>query len=171
MGRMTMADLKKMGFHVGVDGTAKRFNTEKATTKPGPTENNIKISTKAIFIPGNVPSSKNSRQLFVRNGKPMSVESELCQAYRRLNSGRFFDLIPDFKRQLEGKSKPYRIEFLFARSTRRGFDHHNAIQLLMDMMTEYGWIVDDNADEAVAVPPIKPYFISKENPGVYITVL
>lgn len=171
MARMTMADLKKMGFHVGVDGTAKRFNAEKTTKNPSPTTEKINISTKAIFIPGNVPSSKNSRSLAIVNGKPKSFESKLCREYRKQNGGLFMDLHKKFSQSLIGKSKPYRIEFLFARKTKQRFDHHNAVQLLLDMMSEYGWIVDDNADEALAVPPIKPYFIDKNNPGVYITVL
>jgi Holliday junction resolvase RusA-like endonuclease len=169
MARMTMADLKRMGYKVGVEGTAKRIDISKPTI-PSPAHDVVSISTKAIFIPGNVPSSKNSRQL-VRGDKPKSIESKLCREYRKRNAGLFFDLRKQFLQMAEGKHKPLRIEFLFARQTKQRFDHHNAVQLVLDMMTEYGWIEDDNADEAVAVPPVKPYFVSKDKPGVYITVL
>jgi Holliday junction resolvase RusA-like endonuclease len=169
MARMTMADLNRLGYKVNAEGTAKRISVQKPTT-PSPTHADVSISTKAIFIPGNVPSSKNSRQL-VGGDKPRSFESALCRQYRKQNSGHFFDLRKKFLQMAEGKQKPLRVEFLFARKTKQRFDHHNAVQLIFDMMTEYNWIIDDNADEAVAVPPVRPYFNSKDNPGVYITVL
>lgn len=169
MARMSMADLKKLGFHVDENAVARRIVQPKVEAHAVPTQ--IQISTKAIFIPGNVPSSKNSRSLAIVNGKPKSFESKLCRDYRKQNSGLFMDLHKVFSQRIAGKSKPYRIEFLFARKTKQRFDHHNAVQLLLDMMSEYGWIADDNADEALAIPPMQPYFISKEKPGVYITVL
>jgi Holliday junction resolvase RusA-like endonuclease len=168
MARMTTADLNKLGFTIGSDGKARRFTPEKIEA-PSPTDNTVTISTKAIYIPGNVPSSKNSRQL-VGGDKPKSFESKLCREYRKQNAAMFFNLRERFLQMAEGKPKPLRVEFLFARETRRRFDYHNAVQLVLDLMTEYKWIRDDNADEIVAVPPVKPYFISKDKPGVYITI-
>jgi len=62
--------------------------------------------------------------------------------------------------------KPYRVTFQFIRDSKRRFDYHNAIQIIMDMMVQYGWIDDDNADEIL--PVFLPYNYMKGNGGVYI---
>jgi len=64
--------------------------------------------------------------------------------------------------------KPYRVTFQFIRDSKRRFDYHNAIQIIMDMMVQYGWIEDDNADEIL--PVFLPYKYMKGNGGVYIGI-
>jgi|SRR6478609_1339555 len=127
----------------------------------------------SIFIPRNVPSSKNSRQLAIVNGKPKSFESKLCQRYRKETKTWYIQQAEHFRNMVarKGLKKPLRIQFYFVRTSKLRFDHHNAVQLIMDLMTEHGWIPDDNANEAVAVPPEgQVYHVDKKNAGVYIIV-
>ena len=174
-----MNNLKAKGFHVNSDGKAKRIITMDETNKETPVSraNAMLLMGQqpktGIFIPMNVPSSKNSRQLAVIDGKPKSFESKLCAKYRQETKPWYIERCNDFKRMVEQKGlpKPLRIKFYFVRSTKIRFDHHNAVQLVMDLMVEHGWVPDDNANEIVAVPPEgQVYHVDKSNAGVYIIV-
>lgn len=124
------------------------------------------IPKNAIFIAGNVPSLKNSKQIFrTRNGKPFITSSKLCKDYVKSanyqlanNVGRFYNLI-------EGK-KPLRIKFYFVRKDRRKFDYVNIVQIVLDLMIKRDYIGDDNADEVI--PVFEGYHVDKNNAGVYI---
>lgn len=118
-----------------------------------------------IFIPGNVPSSKNSKQW---TGKYF-IHSKQCQTYYK-NSDKFWiDNVQIFKNMVKDLPKPYKVEFTFIRGTRHKFDYVNPLQTVLDLMVKYNWIEDDNADE------IKPYFgdysYDKDNPGVEIKII
>ncbi|MBR8701664.1 MULTISPECIES: hypothetical protein [unclassified Fusobacterium] len=120
-----------------------------------------------IFISGNVPSSKNSKQW---TGKCL-INSKTVQKYLKLYAYQF--QLPrnrnEFKHKLEGKEKPYKIGFYFVRDSKRRFDYINVCQLPCDLMTEYQWIDDDNANEII--PVFLGYEVDKNNPGVRIEVL
>lgn len=118
-----------------------------------------------IFIPGNMPSSKNSK---VWTGKFL-VWSKTAQKYVKdsktyyeNNKQQFLDLIKD-------KPKPYNLTFTFVRKSKHKFDYINPLQTALDLMVKYGWIDDDNADEIL--PSFKPYIYDKDEPGMIITVL
>ena len=70
---------------------------------------------------------------------------------------------------IEGKEKPYKIQFKLIRNSKRKFDYVNSVQILLDMMTEYGWIDDDNCDEVM--PVFDYYEYDKNNAGCYIDIL
>lgn len=131
-----------------------------------------------IFIPYNVPSSKNEKQIgykFIGERKiPFIMERKIVKEYREVTK-RYWELLGKvFRLQLVGKSKPYTVEFLFVRSSKRHFDFHNAVQLPADLMQEYGWIDDDDMDNLLPVPPLPPdvpYIVDKNNPGVFIKIL
>ncbi len=130
----------------------------------------------SIFIPMNVPSSKNSKRIVEDNatGKKKIIESKLCGIYRKETKSFWIQYKDSFLKTVGqcGVTKPYRIEFFFVRSSNRRFDFHNAVQLVMDLMTEHLWIDDDNANEVVPVPPEgKVYHVDKSNPGVYISLI
>lgn len=145
------------------------------------------ILAKAIFIPGEVPSSKNSKEIgfiflkrgtpgkiFVnRNGQFMPVRLNLnhSKATKRYIKEHEIDYIANkvmFKRLIKNLNPPYRIVFKFIRKTKRKFDYINAAQIVQDMMVDAGWIEDDDCYNC------RPYFIDMEidktNPGVYISV-
>lgn len=121
----------------------------------------------SIFIPGDVPSSKNSKTW---TGKFL-VSSKACTRYKK-NTTIFYankKHIGDFKQMLSQVEKPYRIAFCFVRETKRLFDYINMAQIVQDLMVEHGWLTDDNCNEVI--PSFRPYIYNKQNPGVHIEVI
>lgn len=126
-----------------------------------------------IFIKGNVPSSKNSKEIcWNKNMKrPILTNSKTVKNYLKLHEMEWKNpkIIKEFKKKLEGKEKPYRIGFYFIRDSRRKFDYINAMQLPCDLMVKAGWIDDDNVNEII--PVCLGYEVDKGNAGVGIEVL
>ena len=120
---------------------------------------------RGIFIPGNVPSSKNGRRWTGR----YFIVSKQTQRYYKESKEAWKDNKKVFKKMIKGKSKPYRISFKFVRKSKHKFDYINPAQTIQDQMVKYGWIDDDNADEML--PIFVTFEYNKENPGVYINVL
>ena len=123
-----------------------------------------------IFIAGNTPSSKNSKQFVtLKNGKKLLLNSKIVRKYIdksemdwRFNKTEFFKM-------LKGKNKPYKIELYFIRDSKRKFDYINAAQIIFDLMQEYGYIEDD--DSTNIIPIFKGYKVDKIGAGVEIEVL
>lgn len=126
---------------------------------------------KQIFIPGTVPSSKNSRILNTKSKR--SFPSKTTQTYIK-DSKDYWILNKDgFLEMLVGKEKPYLIQFHIVRKTKHRWDFHNAMQVLCDLMTKYGYIDDDNTDEMFPIPLKKDgvyYSYDKDNAGVFISI-
>ena len=122
-----------------------------------------------IFIAGNTPSSKNSKQFVtLKNGKKLLLNSKIVRKYIdksemdwRFNKTEFFKM-------LKGKEKPYKIELYFIRDRRRKFDYINAAQIIYDLMQEYGYIEDD--DSTNVIPIFKGFEVDKVRAGVEIEV-
>ena len=70
-----------------------------------------------IFIPHNVPSSKNSKQW---TGKYL-VNSKTVQKYIKNTKGYWKYYKNDFQKLLKGKEKPYKISLKFIRGSRRPY--------------------------------------------------
>lgn len=123
-----------------------------------------------IFIAGNTPSSKNSKQFVtLKNGKKLLLNSKIVRKYIdksemdwRFNKTEFFKM-------LKGKEKPYKIELYFIRDSRRKFDYINAAQIIFDLMQEYGYIEDDDSQNII--PVFKGFEVDKVRAGVEIEVL
>ncbi len=123
-----------------------------------------------IFISGNTPSSKNSKQFVtLKNGKKLLLNSKIVRKYIdksemdwRFNKTEFFKM-------LKGKNKPYKIELYFIRDSRRKFDYINAAQIIFDLMQEYGYIEDD--DSTNVIPVFKGFEVDKARTGVEISVI
>ena len=123
-----------------------------------------------IFIAGNTPSSKNSKQFVtLKNGKKLLLNSKIVRKYIdksemdwRFNKTEFFKM-------LKGKEKPYKIELYFIRDSKRKFDYINAAQIVFDLMQEYGYIEDD--DSTNVIPIFKGFEVDKVRAGVEIEVL
>jgi len=123
-----------------------------------------------IFISGNTPSSKNSKQFVtLKNGKKLLLNSKIVRKYIdksemdwRFNKTEFFKM-------LKGKEKPYKIELYFIRDSRRKFDYINAAQIIFDLMQEYGYIEDDDSQNII--PVFKGFEVDKSRAGVEIEVL
>lgn len=123
-----------------------------------------------IFIAGNTPSSKNSKQFVtLKNGKKLLLNSKIVRKYIdksemdwRFNKTEFFKM-------LKGKNKPYKIELYFIRDSKRKFDYINAAQIVFDLMQEYDYIEDD--DSTNVIPVFKGFEVDKARAGVEIEVL
>ena len=146
------------------------------------------VNNELIFIPGNVPSSKNSRI----NTKHGSFASKTVKTYlnslgiqsysssKKLVKGYvnkpnlIENLREDFLKQTSGKQLPLEIGFHFVRDSRRKFDFHNIVQVVLDLLTASDFIIDDNMD---CVIPFalkidgKFYNVNKENCGVWIKII
>ena len=124
-----------------------------------------------FFIKGNVPSSKNSKQIFKnkKTGKTFITSSKTVKAYLSNFEYQYDIFAKEFKEQLKSKAKPYKIGFYFVRDSRRKFDYININQIVQDLMVQHGWIDDDNCEELI--PVFIGYEVDRNNPGVRIEVL
>jgi hypothetical protein len=120
---------------------------------------------KEIFIPGNVPSSKNSKQW---TGK-MLINSKATRAYIKATMGFYMGSRVDFQKMLKGKEKPYKLSLQFIRGTKHKFDYINPAQTVQDLMVKYNWIKDDNCEEII--PVFEKYKYDKKNQGVIIKIV
>lgn len=124
------------------------------------------------FIKGyNVPSKKNSRQNFVKNGKQISIPSKLYADYKKMTAMQYSVFGIEFRKAVKfyGLEYPLQIEFTFVRDSKRRFDYCNACQTVEDLGTENNWWEDDSADHIL--PHFKPYKFDKDCPGVIIKLL
>jgi len=122
-----------------------------------------------IFIPYNVPSSKNGKQW---TGKYL-VWSKAGQKYRKSTKRHWESSKIDFRKEfIKAVSKsqyPVKVSFKFIRGSKHKFDYVNPLQTVLDLMVEFGWIADDNAD--IILPVFEQYEYNKNNPGVWIEIL
>lgn len=122
-----------------------------------------------FWIPGNVPSSKNSKRAFMSKGKQIVISSKLTVDYEKSTMWLWKQMSDHFRVALIGKQQPYRISFKFVRDSRRKFDYINPAQTVQDLMVKYGWIEDDNCD--ILIPVFEQFEYNKDNPGVMITIM
>lgn len=126
----------------------------------------IKLCDECVFIRGNIPSSKNSKQwtgkLLIKSKTVRNYDSEFGYQWADPKN------IEQFKRMIKNKMKPYKIAFYFIRSTKRKFDYVNVAQYPLDLMVKNGWLDDDNSDEIV--PIFLGYKIDKHRPGLMIKI-
>lgn len=118
-----------------------------------------------IFIPGNVPSSKNGR---VWTGR-YSIASKATRRYWKESEDSWIKYRKKFTTLLKKQTKPYRIKFSFIRKSKHKFDYLNPAQTIQDLMVKHDWIEDDNCD--ILIPEFGKYKYDKKKPGVIITIL
>lgn len=116
------------------------------------------------FIPGNVPSSKNSRRW---TGKYF-IASKTVMKYRKATSKLYKAFAAVFVKQLAKYKNPVYIHFTFIRGTKHKFDYINPAQTVQDDMVKHGWIEDDNCE--FIIPCFEKYQYDKKNPGVIIEI-
>ena len=123
-----------------------------------------------IFIAGNTPSSKNSKQFVtLKNGKTLLINSKTVQKYLKESKADWLINKNEFLKMLKDKEKPYKVELFFIRDSKRKFDYINAAQIIFDLMQEYGYIEDD--DSTNVIPIFKGFEVDKSRAGVEIEVL
>lgn len=123
-----------------------------------------------IFMSGNFPSFKNSKQ---RTAKGFMVMSKTVQKYLKANEEQW-KTIPDEFRALTEEDFPIVVGMHFVRGTRHRWDFHNMVQGVADLMVKHGWIPDDNMDYFVPFCMFRSggfYHYNKESPGVEVTLV
>lgn len=141
-----------------------------------------------IFIPGNTPSLKNSKQITTVSGKPVLLYSKTVKKYlQNLGIQEFssrtgiseYKTRPNlFKQAINGffddAPTPCVLGFNFVRDSQRTFDFHNACQILSDLFVAHGAIKDDDIKNLIPVPMMINgawYSVCKNNPGVYLKII
>jgi len=142
-----------------------------------------------IFLPGNVPSLKNSKQVAkTKGGKTVLLYSKTVKSYlRNLGIQRLSaktGITAYATRQNVFKSKingffdrveyPCVLGMHFVRGSRRKFDFINAAQIICDLLVAHGFIVDDDTQHLLPVPMKLNgswYSVNKNNPGVYMEII
>lgn len=123
-----------------------------------------------IFIKGNFPSFKNSKQYF---GKGRVTMSKTVLKYLKEYEYQW-KVIPTEFSNLSDDELPIKVGFHFVRGTLHRWDLHNMVQGCADLMVKYKWIPDDSTKYFLPFPleiDNKYYSYDKENPGVYIKIL
>lgn len=98
-----------------------------------------------IFIPYNVVSSKNSKQITTKGDRPRLIHSKAYRKYRKLSKPYWIKNKRLFKELTKKFKKPIKLCFYFIRFSNDNFDHINMMQGPQDLMQEFEWIVDDGA--------------------------
>lgn len=123
-----------------------------------------------IFIKGNFPSFKNSKQ---RTKSGFMVMSKTVQKYLRLHEEQWKEIPEEFKNLTE-EDFPIIVGLHFVRGTKHKWDWHNMVQGVADLMVKHEWIPDDNVEyflPSILLVEDKFYDYSKEHPGVFIEIL
>jgi hypothetical protein len=151
-----------------------------------------------IFIPGNIPSLKNSKVKTARGIFSSPTVNKFLRSIgiQKFNSrkkevkgyvdptrpNKFEALREEFMKMKAHTSDPIVIGYHQVRNSKRLFDFSNSVEIVQDLMTAHDFIEDDNVKHVFPVPmsidgqlidPDNPrafplYSVDKENPGVYI---
>lgn len=151
-----------------------------------------------IFIPGNIPSLKNSkvktsRGIFASPTVSKFIRSLGIQSFnsRKKEVKGYVDvtrpnqieaLRAQFEQMKAGKGDPLIVGFHQVRKTKRLFDFGNSVEIIQDLFTAHDFWEDDDVSHVFPVPmtidgnlidqndPRKEplYSVDKDNPGVYI---
>jgi len=137
-----------------------------------------------IFIPGNIPSLKNSkvktsRGIFSSPTVSKFLRSIGIQGFNSrkktvkgyvdpLRPNQFEALRSRFLSMKAGKDDPLIIGYHQVRNSKRLFDFSNSVEIIQDLMTAHDFIEDDNVKHVFPVPmSIKGELINPDNPRAF----
>lgn len=137
-----------------------------------------------VFIPGNIPSLKNSKI----NGRfPSKTVTRWLRTFgiKSYSSSRkevfYFKKIPriynieELLLPLKLQTKyPLLLGMHFVRNSKRSWDFNNATHIVLDLMTALDIIPDDNVNYVLPIPlkiDEEYWSYNKSTPGVFIRVL
>lgn len=146
-----------------------------------------------VFIPGHVPSLKNSK---VKTSKGIFMSKGCLKYLRSLNIQGYSSskkTVKEYKDQINKPNLfrksilflaneltlteidyPIILGFHFVRKTKAEFDFNNANQIILDLMTAHNLIEDDSMSYIIPQAYKKDdkwYSVDKNNPGVYIKII
>jgi len=144
-----------------------------------------------IFIPGNVPSLKNSKTMTTigkgKDKRNILLPSKTVKQYlQNLGIKKYsgkevfgYSTRPNFFKMGVGNyfdniEYPSVIGFHFVRDSKRKFDFQNAVHIVADLLVAHGYIEDDNMDFFIPFPMIVDgswYSVDKGMPGVYLKIM
>jgi len=130
----------------------------------------MNILMNEIFIRGNFPSFKNSKQ---RTKSGFMIMSATVQKYLKAWEYQWKDIPEEFK-NLKEDDFPITVGFHFVRGTKHRWDFHNMVQGCADLMVKHSWIPDDNMDYFIPAclwTDKGHYSYDKDNPGVFIEII
>jgi hypothetical protein len=140
-----------------------------------------------IFIPGNVPSLKNSKvktskgifrsktvsKYLQKIGvKDYNVRKKTYENYKT-RPNLFLESVLPLKSLIAKKEPPYLMYFHFIRGTKHSCDFGNMCQIIHDLLVAHRIIEDDNMNYLIPFPmkvDEKWYSYNKDNPGVLIRI-
>lgn len=122
-----------------------------------------------IFLPGNVPSLKNSkvktsrgifssptvtRYLRTLNIQGFNSRKKTVKGYVDPNRPNLFKQVVEkrFAEMKKGKRDPIFIGYHQVRNSKRKFDFSNSVELIQDLLTSHDMIEDDNISYVFPVP-------------------
>lgn len=127
------------------------------------------------WIPYQVPSKKNSQQLYIRKygnkSVPGTTTSKRYKEYITATKKYWEVFGIEFKQSVRklNLSNPLHVEFTFVRSTQQEVDYVGPLESVQDIMQDFGWILGDDYKR------LKPYLgdirVEKGSPGVRIKLL
>ncbi len=137
-----------------------------------------------LFLPGNIPSVKNSKVMGKYPSKTVQKWLRLygIQSYHTGKKDvKFFKTIPkqyDFEEILQPIKKltnyPIKLGFYFIRGTKHSCDFHNMCQIVADLMVAFDIIPDDSMEYFLPFPLElngKYFHYDKEESGLLIKIL
>lgn len=124
----------------------------------------------AIFISGEIHSSKNSRQVFKnkKTGKTFVSKSKSAKADESMFADQLEKQKPLWDELMVGHEYPIVLVFTLRRKTKREFDYNNLIQGVLDAMVKAEYIPDDSMLYVLPFP--LPWRLDKQNPGCHIQI-
>lgn len=100
-----------------------------------------------LVIEGKTPSKKNSRNLFVRNGRIVNVPSKL---YKEWHEHAVLQLKSQFK-NLQIAEYPIAIDVIIYYGTKHRHDLDNALGSIMDTLVDAQIIIDDDIEHIAQI--------------------
>jgi len=154
----------------------KVFKPEEEVIVKEKVNNSPDFTHKAIcewFIPYQIPSKKNSRQVFVHphTKRMVNIPSKAYTEYINATKMYWEAFGREFKNTIESERLkfPLKIHMTFIRKTKQRVDYFGPGESVFDLMTDFRWWPDDNHLYG------KPFFgdieVDKNNPGVRIKIL
>jgi len=118
-----------------------------------------------IFIPYNVPSSKNGKI----KTKWGIVDSKATRLWKKNTKDYWVRYAELFQSIVKNNPMPLFVHLTYIRKGGALFDYIGPTETIMDEMVHYQWINDDNAYQVV--PIFGRFKVDKDNPGVIIRVV
>lgn len=121
----------------------------------------IKMLNTTFFLSGNVPSKKNSRQVFVKNGRVINIPSKRYKQWH----DECMDILDGFGTLYP----PYEIVLVFWMKDNRRTDLDNKVGSVLDLLQDAG-IIEDDCWQKLKSISARAGGISKDFPRVKVEI-